>query len=128
MTKEWLTQADIDEHIRRRVADQLSRDIAAYDGSPVAAKGLPFVPHWNARHGPAINVSSVGMIRRQATKRPRRYRRRRCDELIESGLSKSARPQELEDDVRRRWQVRFRPHRSRTYATNQFVGPTASIS
>jgi hypothetical protein len=40
MTKEWLTQGEIDEHIRRRVVDQLSRDIAAYDGSPVAAKEI----------------------------------------------------------------------------------------
>ena len=40
MKKEWLTQGEIDEHIRRRVADQLSRDIAAYDGSPVAAKEI----------------------------------------------------------------------------------------
>ena len=28
MTKEWLTQGEIDEHIRRRVAAQLSADIA----------------------------------------------------------------------------------------------------
>jgi hypothetical protein len=40
MTKEWLTQGEIDDHIRRRVIDQLSRDIAAYDGSPVAAKEI----------------------------------------------------------------------------------------
>ena len=40
MKKEWLTQGEIDEHIRRRVADQLSRDIAAYDGSQVAAKEI----------------------------------------------------------------------------------------
>jgi hypothetical protein len=40
MTKEWLTQGEIDEHIRRRVAAQLSADIAAYDGSPSAAKEI----------------------------------------------------------------------------------------
>lgn len=40
MKKEWLTQGEIDEHIRRRVADQLSRDISAYDGSPAAAKEI----------------------------------------------------------------------------------------
>ena len=40
MKNEWLTQGEIDEHIRRRVVDQLGRDIAAYDGSPVAAKEI----------------------------------------------------------------------------------------
>ena len=40
MTKEWLTQGEIDDRIRRRVADDLSRDIAAYDGSPLAAKEI----------------------------------------------------------------------------------------
>jgi hypothetical protein len=40
MTKEWLTQGEVDDHIRRRVFDQLTRDIAAYDGSPVAAKEI----------------------------------------------------------------------------------------
>jgi hypothetical protein len=40
MTKEWLTQGEIDDHVRRRVVEQLSRDIAAYDGSPVAAKEI----------------------------------------------------------------------------------------
>ena len=40
MTKEWLTQGEIDEHIRLRVAAQLSKDIAAYDGSPSAAKEI----------------------------------------------------------------------------------------
>ena len=40
MTKEWLTQGEIDDHIRHRVVDQLTRDIAAYDGSPVAAKEI----------------------------------------------------------------------------------------
>ncbi len=40
MTKEWLTQGEIDDHVRRRVVDQLSRDIASYDGSPVAAKEI----------------------------------------------------------------------------------------
>lgn len=40
MKQEWLTQGQIDDHIRRRVADQLSRDISGYDGSPVAAKEI----------------------------------------------------------------------------------------
>lgn len=40
MTKEWLTQAEMDDRIRGRVADQLRRDIAAYDGSPIAAKEI----------------------------------------------------------------------------------------
>jgi hypothetical protein len=40
MKKEWLTQGEVDEHIRRRVREQLSTDIAAYDGSPVAAKEI----------------------------------------------------------------------------------------
>ncbi len=40
MTKEWLSQAEIDDHIRRRVTEQLSRDIAAYDGPPLAAKEI----------------------------------------------------------------------------------------
>jgi hypothetical protein len=40
MKQEWLTQGEIDDHIRRRVVDQLSRDIAGYDGSPVTAKEI----------------------------------------------------------------------------------------
>ena len=40
MTKDWLTQGEIDEHIRRRVAAQLSKDIAACDGSPNIAKEI----------------------------------------------------------------------------------------
>jgi len=40
MKKEWLTQGEIDDHIRRRVVEQLSNDIASYDGSPVAAKEI----------------------------------------------------------------------------------------
>jgi hypothetical protein len=40
MTKEWLSQGEIDEHIRRRVTEQLTRDIASYDGSPIAAKEI----------------------------------------------------------------------------------------
>lgn len=40
MTKAWLTQGEIDEHIRRRVRDQLAADIASYDGSPDAAKEI----------------------------------------------------------------------------------------
>ena len=40
MTKDWLSQGEVDDHIRRRVVDQLTRDIAAYDGSPLAAKEI----------------------------------------------------------------------------------------
>jgi hypothetical protein len=40
MTKQWLSQEELDEHMRDRVAAQLSRDIAAYDGSPSAAKEI----------------------------------------------------------------------------------------
>jgi hypothetical protein len=40
MKKEWLTQGEIDEHIRRRVSAQLAKDIASYDGSPDAAKEI----------------------------------------------------------------------------------------
>jgi hypothetical protein len=40
MTKEWLTQGEVDDHIRRRVSEQLSRDISNYDGSPVSAKEI----------------------------------------------------------------------------------------
>jgi len=40
MKKEWLTQGEIDDHVRRRVIDQLAQDIASYDGSPVAAKEI----------------------------------------------------------------------------------------
>jgi hypothetical protein len=40
MKKEWLTQGELDEHIRRRVTAQLSADIAAYDGAPRAAKEI----------------------------------------------------------------------------------------
>jgi hypothetical protein len=40
MKKEWLTQGEVDDHIRRRVIDQLSHDIASYDGSPVTAKEI----------------------------------------------------------------------------------------
>ena len=40
MKQEWLTQCDIDDHIRRRIAAQLSRDVANYRGSPVAAKEI----------------------------------------------------------------------------------------
>ena len=43
MKKEWLTQGEVDDHIRRRVADQLSRDIASYDGSPEFTKDGKFL-------------------------------------------------------------------------------------
>jgi hypothetical protein len=36
----WHTQADVDALVRSRVAEQLGRDIAAYDGSPSAAKEI----------------------------------------------------------------------------------------
>lgn len=40
MTKQWLSQDQIDERMRERIAVQLSKDIAAYDGSPGAAKEI----------------------------------------------------------------------------------------
>jgi 23S rRNA A2030 N6-methylase RlmJ len=36
----WHTQAEVDVVVRSRVAEQLGRDIAAYDGSPLAAKEI----------------------------------------------------------------------------------------
>lgn len=36
----WHTQAEVDEVMKSRVAAQLASDIAAYDGSPVAAKEI----------------------------------------------------------------------------------------
>ena len=39
MTK-WYTQGEVDDEIRRDVAAELSRLIATYDGSPVAAKEI----------------------------------------------------------------------------------------
>jgi hypothetical protein len=40
MTKQWLSQDQMDERMRERIAAQLSKDIAAYDGSPGAAKEI----------------------------------------------------------------------------------------
>lgn len=40
MTNQWLSQEQIDERMRDRVAAQLSKDIAAYDGSPGVAKEI----------------------------------------------------------------------------------------
>ena len=40
MTKPWLSQEQIDDRMRDRVAGQLSKDIATYDGSPAAAKEI----------------------------------------------------------------------------------------
>jgi hypothetical protein len=40
MTKQWLSQEHIDERMRERIAAQLSKDIAAYDGAPGAAKEI----------------------------------------------------------------------------------------
>jgi hypothetical protein len=39
MTK-WHAQDEVDGLVRERVAEQLARDIAAYDGSPLAAKEI----------------------------------------------------------------------------------------
>jgi hypothetical protein len=36
----WHTQAEVDDLVRARVAEQLARDIASYDGSPLAAKEI----------------------------------------------------------------------------------------
>jgi hypothetical protein len=40
MTERWLSQEEVDEHMRRRVAAQLAEDIAAYDGAAAAAKEI----------------------------------------------------------------------------------------
>lgn len=40
MTMQWLSQDQIDDRMRERVASQLSKDIAAYDGSPALAKEI----------------------------------------------------------------------------------------
>lgn len=37
---DWHTQAEVDTVVRSRVAAQLTGDIAAYDGSPLAAKEI----------------------------------------------------------------------------------------
>ncbi|HXT99152.1 MAG TPA: hypothetical protein VN853_22830 [Polyangia bacterium] len=36
----WHTQEDVDALVRERVSNQLSKDIAAYDGAPAAAKEI----------------------------------------------------------------------------------------
>lgn len=36
----WHAQEDVDALVRERVSNQLSRDIAAYDGAPAAAKEI----------------------------------------------------------------------------------------
>ena len=38
--KKWYTQDEIDDEVRRDVTRELSRLIAAYDGSPLAAKEI----------------------------------------------------------------------------------------
>jgi len=40
MTSQWLSQEQVDERMRERISAQLSKDIAAYDGSPTAAKEI----------------------------------------------------------------------------------------
>lgn len=40
MKKEFLTQAEIDEHMRSRIAARLAAMIADYDGAPAAAKEI----------------------------------------------------------------------------------------
>ena len=36
----WHTQEEVDALVRERVSKQLSKDIAAYDGAPAAAKEI----------------------------------------------------------------------------------------
>ena len=36
----WHTQDEVDAVVRERVAEQLKKDIAAYDGAPAAAKEI----------------------------------------------------------------------------------------
>jgi hypothetical protein len=38
--KEWYTQGEVDDELRRDVAAELTRQIATYDGSPVCAKEI----------------------------------------------------------------------------------------
>jgi hypothetical protein len=38
--KKWYTQGEVDDEVRRDVADALSRLIATYDGSPLTAKEI----------------------------------------------------------------------------------------
>jgi hypothetical protein len=40
MTKQWLSQDEIDDRMRERISAQLSKDIAGYDGSPATAKEI----------------------------------------------------------------------------------------
>lgn len=40
MTSQWVSQEQIDERMRERIAAQLSKDIAAYDGASVVAKEI----------------------------------------------------------------------------------------
>jgi hypothetical protein len=40
MSKHWPTQEQIDEHMRASISAELAKDIAAYDGSPDAAKHI----------------------------------------------------------------------------------------
>jgi hypothetical protein len=37
---DWHSQSEVDAVVRARVGEQLGRQIAAYDGSPVAAKEI----------------------------------------------------------------------------------------
>jgi hypothetical protein len=36
----WHTQSEVDDVVKTRVSEQLAADIAAYDGSPIAAKEI----------------------------------------------------------------------------------------
>ena len=36
----WHTQEEVDALVRKRVSEQLGKDIAAYDGAPAAAKEI----------------------------------------------------------------------------------------
>jgi hypothetical protein len=54
MTREWLSQEQIDERMRDRIADQLAKDIAAYDGSPGTAKEV-------ARGLAAVHEMGIGL-------------------------------------------------------------------
>ena len=40
MIKKWYTQEEVDDEVRRDVAEELSRLIAGYDGSPATAKEI----------------------------------------------------------------------------------------
>lgn len=56
----WHTQEEVDAVVRERVSEQLGKDIAAYDGTPAAAKeilrGLAAARMMNIDLGPFVDA------------------------------------------------------------------------